>query len=650
MGSGTRGRATLVAASVLLVSAAGCHRHGATSRTPASLEAATSEFAPVPIGRPLVGATVALARVAGHRIAFVADPDAFVIRRFDLDEHAELAPIEAGDSPSAILVLDDGRVATLLRGQAKLTIFAGFSSREAQGTDRAWLDVAREPVGLSLSPDRGTLYVTSGFGHALSAIRTSDLERRFVLDLPREPRTAVVSDDGTRVFVSHAVGSHLSVVDVANGRVVPRVVPLRGTDARSFDETARALGPDKKPRRKTADLPTCQGFALAKSTAAGAAGVSPGRLFLPEVMVDPGETEKPTVSGYGGDGNGPASEVATVAVVDARTLTPIPATMRRLDTDDRHEPCLLPRAAVIDEKARTLLLACQGIDSVIAYDATSPVPGRAELTRWRVAGGPTGIALDPTAGQAVVWSQFDHVLSVITLDPPLDAPGAKPVERIAALPPSPVFDIGRPAGAIELGRKLFHRTGDGRISADGRACASCHPDRRDDGLVWSTPDGPRRTIMLAGRTADTAPFSWMGNAPTLEKHLGRTLKRLGGAGLESAELEALVAYLKGSGGHIPSTDDPSVVAGAKIFASPRAGCSGCHSGPSLTDGALHDVGSGRAFNTPSLVNVGAAGPWFHDGRYDTLQDLLVHSDGKMGHTKHLTPIELAQLEAFLRAQ
>ena len=41
--------------------------------------------------------------------------------------------------------------------------------------------------------------------------------------------------------------------------------------------------------------------------------------------------------------------------------------------------------------------------------------------------------------------------------------------------------------------------GDRRISADGRVCASCHPDGREDGVAWVTPEGPRQTPMLAGR-------------------------------------------------------------------------------------------------------------------------------------------------------
>jgi cytochrome c peroxidase len=53
------------------------------------------------------------------------------------------------------------------------------------------------------------------------------------------------------------------------------------------------------------------------------------------------------------------------------------------------------------------------------------------------------------------------------------------------------------------------------------------------------------------------------------------------------------------------------------------------------------------FDTPSLKGVGGTGPWFHDGRYKNLHDLLVKSDGAMGHTKHLSKDDLDALEAYL---
>jgi DNA-binding beta-propeller fold protein YncE len=662
---------------LLIAVVPGCHRLATRSNapSPAASAAVASPFAPRPIGRPLEGSTVALARVVGKRIAFVADADTRAIRRFDLDDRVELAPIGFSSTPGALLVLDDGKLLALAKEEAKLIALSGFAGLEDAGTDRAWMDVGAEPVGIALSADRSATYVASGWGHTLTGFRTSDFERTFEVALAREPRSVTVAADGKRIFVTHSVGSILSIVDVGQP-LHPRTVPLRTIEV-SPQEDSELLQMRGRPKasqlardkRRKEGFPTCQSFALAKSSAV------PGRLFIPEVGVDPGEEEVKT-SGYGSS-TGEASETPIVAVIDTVDGSPIPASMKR-DRDaavrardglphegTRHTlPCILPRAAAVDDRSKTLLVACQGIDALVAYDALAPAPARAELHRWQVGTGPTGIAIDPEAREAVVWSQFDRTLAVIPLDvrpeaapkDPASAAKAAAKRRADGGPTRVVRIAAAPSGqpsALALGRVLFHTSGDDRISGDGRACASCHPDGRDDGLVWSTPEGPRRSIMLAGRLEDTAPFSWQGNAPTVQKHLGSTLERLQGRGLPAPELEALVTYVRSlptrNRGREEALERPEAKMGASIFLSKRAGCSSCHSGPTLTDGGMHNVGSGRAFNTPSLVGVGSGGPWFHDGRFSSLQDLLKKSDGKMGHTKHLKPEELAALETFLRA-
>jgi cytochrome c peroxidase len=97
-----------------------------------------------------------------------------------------------------------------------------------------------------------------------------------------------------------------------------------------------------------------------------------------------------------------------------------------------------------------------------------------------------------------------------------------------------------------------------------------------------------------------------------------------------------------------------VARGNEIFHSAAAACSTCHSGPSATDNEKHDVQSKTAadkngnFNTPSLRFVGGGGPYFHDGRYKTLRQLLTDADRKMGHTAQLSNDDLEALEAYLR--
>ena len=211
---------------------------------------------------------------------------------------------------------------------------------------------------------------------------------------------------------------------------------------------------------------------------------------------------------------------------------------------------------------------------------------------------------------------------------------------------------------VARGRELFH-SGEVRISGDGRACASCHPDGRDDGLVWATPDGPRQTPSLAGRVDGTAPYGWTGAAKDMENHVPKTFKRLGGKGLTGEDKAALLAYVRVMSpppAKNPASDD-RVAKGKTIFHSEEAQCSSCHGvDGELPDGSNHDVKSRatgdvkKAFDTPSLKYVGGTGPWFHDGRYKTMRDLLVKSDGKMGHTKHLSGEELDALEAYLLAR
>jgi mono/diheme cytochrome c family protein len=294
-----------------------------------------------------------------------------------------------------------------------------------------------------------------------------------------------------------------------------------------------------------------------------------------------------------------------------------------------------------------LYIACMDKDRVHELEAAQIHQERAVVRSWKAPRGPTSLAVDHEGERLFVWSHLARSLTVIGIaeKAPATAIGSLDIPTKSPLP-----------AEIARGRDLFY-SGERRISGDGRSCASCHPDGRDDGLVWATPDGPRQTPMLAGRLDGTAPYGWTGAAPDIESHVPKTFKRLGGKGLTGDDKAALLAYVRS----LPSPPslaprDPNLVTrGQSIFASSEAGCAGCHgAGGDLPDGDRHDVKS-RAngdvtpkFDTPSLKNVGGTGPWFHDGRYKNLRDLLVKSDGKMGHTKHLSPEDLEALEAYLQ--
>lgn len=627
------------------------------------------------MGRNGSGATLALAKVAGRRVAYVADEDAKALLTLDLDTRAQLAETPLGATPGQVYVAADGRVLVTLRDKNELAVLT-TADASVPLTKRCAVATPAEPIAIAASPDDATVVVTSGWGQKLASYDGKTLAQRFTTSLPREPRSAVVSDDGKTAFVSHAVGSILSVVDLADAKHETKQLSLRGQEPgqlKAFEQRRKmveklngddpvalkaALADLESDRKKaTEGRPSCQGFALAKSSAVS------GRIFAPQVMVDPGDLEA-RPDGYG-DENG-QTETPAVAVVDegAKATVPASLTMSRAgqlskrgnDQRDPRPECLLPRAAVVDAKTKSLLVTCYGIDAVVAYDAASANPLTSERRRWTVGAGPSGVAVDVEKHRGVVWSQFDRTLSTFPIGGTElvdDKVSPSLVQKTAAAP----LREKLPA-EYALGRILFHAAGDARISSDGRACASCHPDGRDDAITWATPEGPRRSILLAGRVTRSAPYSWNGNENTLHNHLGNTFDRLSGRGLRSIELDALVTYISQmpAPGTPPeaSADRAKVERGRQIFTSAEAGCSGCHSGADYSDGKNHDVASkhkfdrGAQFNTPSLHLVGGAGPWFHDGRYATLGELLKKSDGKMGKTAHLGASDLDALETFLR--
>jgi cytochrome c peroxidase len=292
-----------------------------------------------------------------------------------------------------------------------------------------------------------------------------------------------------------------------------------------------------------------------------------------------------------------------------------------------------------------------------AIDSTEGPPQVTPRGRWPVANGPTAVAYDPKHRQALVWSQFDHAITFVAFPT-----GSLEDRLVADKDRTTQLRLARAAaimqgGEIELGRVLYHTTGDRRISREGLACASCHPDGHDDALTWATSDGPRQAPMLAGRLDGTAPYAWSGTSERVAEHLRHTMQRLGGSGLSEREMRALEAYcmsMKTYGAH--TSEDAKVRRGREIFTSSATGCASCHTPRAevFTDRKKHDVGSETAsdteptFDTPSLRFVGGTAPYFHDGRYGSLHDLLVKSDGPMGRASQLPAADLDALEAYLR--
>ena len=584
------------------------------------------------------GSAVQLAEIDGRVVAYVADEDDSLVRVIDVEEGRELSNVRLGGVPSQLVMRHDGHLLATLRDVSQVVVLGGGGSATSKLRVVKRIDVPADPVGLALSGDDTTLVVTSGWGRAVTVLDASTMEVRAEHAVAREPRGVVVSSDGKRAFVSHVVGMTLDVI--ALDGTTPFTKEKKAKKALGVDGVEQVFG----RRMGVADQQrsACQGFALARSDS--------GRIFAPHVLAFTGDPAENS-SGYGGGSEGREAEVFHVPVIDEDAAKVVAESMRLAGgLDGVPSKCALPRAAAVGKAG--LFVTCLGDDSVKLFDAQAVNPHDVALSRWAVPAGPVGIALDEAHGRAVVWSQFAHAITSVAIGDGSETP------RPFALSSVTLPRETRVSAKIERGRLLFHATGDARISGDGRACASCHPDGRDDSLVWSSPNGPRQTPVLAGRISGAAPYGWNGDAVDVSTHLVQTFKRLGGAGMTGGDKEALMAYV-GSMRAPPAKrakDAAAVVRGQDIFRSAKAECSSCHGNDGdLPDGVNHDVKSRTAgdrrtkFDTPSLRFVSGSAPYFHDGRFKDLKTLLAKTDGKMGHTKHLSQDELGDLEAYLES-
>ncbi|MEJ7603658.1 MAG: hypothetical protein WKG01_37570 [Kofleriaceae bacterium] len=200
----------------------------------------------------------------------------------------------------------------------------------------------------------------------------------------------------------------------------------------------------------------------------------------------------------------------------------------------------------------------------------------------------------------------------------------------------------------DAGRTVFHAT-----TPVGLACASCHPEGRDDGLVWDFAElGKRRTQNLSGGILSRAPYHWSGDMTDLHVLMDDVFanRMAAGAATRSQQLslgpwlDRLPAPLAA-----PAADPAAVGRGKILFESAALACVTCHSGQALTTNELKNVGTGGMFKVPSLVGVGGRAPYMHDGCAATLLDRFGSCGGSDAHgvTSQLGAAQLADLVAFL---
>jgi cytochrome c peroxidase len=263
-------------------------------------------------------------------------------------------------------------------------------------------------------------------------------------------------------------------------------------------------------------------------------------------------------------------------------------------------------------------------------------------TRLPVGRRPTAVVLTADGRHAFVADTFGDAVVYVDL-------AGREVEATVSLGPTPALS------PEQRGEVAFY---DARLSREGwMSCNSCHTDGHSNGGLSDTlSDGgfgaPKRVLSLLG-VKDTGPWTWIGGSPDLGEQIRKSIKTtMRSLRVRDESVQDLTAYLRTltPPPAVPKLDPESVRRGRKVF--DNRGCATCHAPPTYTtpktyEVGLHDDAGNVAFNPPSLRGVGQAGPYFHDGRAATLDEVFLHH----GHPEP-SPVprgEVNDLVNFLRS-
>ena len=174
---------------------------------------------------------------------------------------------------------------------------------------------------------------------------------------------------------------------------------------------------------------------------------------------------------------------------------------------------------------------------------------------------------------------------------------------------------------------------------------------------------PVRIPSLRG-TRYLAPYGNDGRMASLHDFVRNVIvNEFAGPEPSPAMVDAIVAYIHdidflpnpnlGPGGRLIGQISDAERRGEALFMKPfphdpGLSCAGCHvPSAAFVDHQQHDVGSGGLFKTPTLRNADFNAPYFHDGRFDSYDQVVAHFDRVFA--LGLSPQDRGDLVAYVTA-
>lgn len=542
-------------------------------------------------------------------------------------ETGDVDEVEVGAEPTRIAPVGD-RAAVSLRAEGAVVLL------DAHGREVARREVGAEPYGVVASADGERLYVAVSIDKRVLELDAEDLSVLRTFDLPGEPRWLALHQRERQLYVGSARGEPLWRVALRRGDIHP--VDL--LDPSIFSGDDRVL-------RVTGDP-----------------AISPdgARLVVPVLLVDPVVVEHddpppaPTMEYYvsppAPSGPEPSDRFVPGVVVVELERDGAPSERRgflELSGAIRSERyrrsygsgvTFTPDGEAVWVPMEAAALAVRvSIGHAFSRGAADPLSRsrRTEGVPQDAVAGP--LAVRYLRGEAYVHGTIDRAVA-----PLLDERAWDPMA------------VGIPVATSDWsperlrGQQLFYGAADGALSGGDISCSTCHFEGREDALTWTIASGSWQTPSLAGPKADTLPLTWSSSVASIEAEADNTRVRMGGSGVPPEDLAGLATFVEQVRRPLPPTPGPAraLARGERLFA--QAGCGGCHAGDALTDGRAYALFGTGLLDTPTLRGVAATAPYLHDGRAETLREVLELSrDGVMGDLSGMSGAELDDLATFL---
>lgn len=501
------------------------------------------------------------------------------------------------------LIFDDVvHALALSHNQNQLIVLTGSSQGKVIIIDSKTLEIENEvnvghtPVAAVVSPQGDRLYVANRFTSDIMIFDLNTWELISTVAVLREPISVKLSLDGKYLFV----GNHLPIGPANTGSVAASVSVI---DTEIFKVEHLSLPNGSTGLRGMAISPDGEYIYLTH-------GLS--RYQYPITQLDRGWVN-----------------TSAVSVIDVANQSYLETFL--LDSVDLGAPN--PWAISCSNDGHYLLVTHAGshelsiIDRNLLHDQLTTKSARTvaiqnDLTflygmRVRVSlpgNGPRSLAV--VDDFVYIAEYFSDTLAKVSLN--MDAPT---IRSLALTSEEIVLSL------IRRGELIFN---DATIAfQQWQSCASCHFDARMDGLTWDQlNDGIGSPSITANLVVSyhTPPTMVTGIVPTAEIATRDSLGMV-----SDGDAMAVDQYLK----TLKPVMSPHLVDGQLSDAAKRGevlfmdlSCVECHSGPYYTDGLIYDVGSksryreNTAYVTPSLIETWRTAPYFHDGRTDSLHEVV----------------------------